>query len=457
MSEYDVITQQDEIGRRRKLLQALQQQAAETPITGNTGLGQALAKLGTAWLTSSAQKDLAVEESANRAAYGAQLGQETTSYLDKMQGKPGQQMDVGQVSALLEGDQAPQLADPVKANPREAVTRAMSSRLPEMQAIGKAGMGSLNKTQMTQEDFLKLSDMSPESRIKAALSGQIQDLSGKESVHTVGGQLLRLPGQGAPTVVFDGREKFDIPGRVGFDPSTGKALVGQRESTTGKVTFAPQGTNVNIDTQGNKFALEATGKVLEGARDSIIKANQARQTSERIYNLSKDPQVMQGFGAGVGVGLQAVASKLNLVGPEGVAKTQALMTDLAAQTLARGEQMKGTFSDKDIVFLKQVSAGSIELTPEVIQHVAGLSMSAAHNTIMDSTQQYNSATNVQGAGEITKLYPIPPRRYSIPDDGKFTHGDDGRITFNSPLGNNVAKPAVLDEAAFMKKYFPGGQ
>lgn len=439
MADYDVIGQGEDIVRRRKLLQAMQQQSMETPITGNTGLGQMLAKLATAYVTSKGQDKLREDDATNRAAYGTQLRGETNNYLDTMQGKAGQQMDTQQVAALLQRDQAPQLADPIKANPREAIVRAMTSQLPEMQALGKAGLSNMGKQAISPLDLLKLEGMSPASRVKAALSGNLGDLSGKESVHTVGDRLVRLPSEGAPQVAGDYRAQYAEPGQVGTDPTTGRPMLGQKELGTGEVKFAPQGTNVNIDTQGNKFALEQTGKVLEQARAGIMGADQQRQSAERIYNLSKDPQVLQGFGAGVLNGIGGLAAKLGMMGPEGPAKTQALLTEMAGNTLQRGTEMKGSFSDKDVAFLKQVSAGSIDLTPEAIQEVAALTMAASHNAILNSTQQYNSASSVNGAGEIAKLYPIPPRTYSLPDDPSFKTDDYGRVKYQSPL---LVKPST---------------
>lgn len=428
MEGLDVISQGEDIDRRRKLIAALQQQSMGAPIVGNTGLGQALAKIATAYLTSKGQAGLAQESAANQGAYNAQLGAETNSYLDRYAGKKGGTLSPNQAGALLNNDQDPGiLPEPVKADPREAVVRALTSRLPEMQKLGQAGMAQLQKPREVKE-------------------------------HVIGGTLVRSDGISPPSVAGTyGQDDLGPLQVVGIN-SQGKPIQAQLNKKTGKYEYAPDsaGQTINVDTKGNGLALEQTGKVLGEARQAIIGHSKAIEAANRLYALSQDPQVISGFGANQVLGLGSLAKKLGFEGQEGVAKTQALMTDLAAATLEKGQAMKGSFSDSDIKFLQDAAAGKISLDPTALRHVAGLAIQAGHNGLRDADQQYRSAATVKGADELIKLYPIPPWKHKIPEGNAFQIDDNDRITYNSGLiqqtesGPGKAPAGVVHWSDYMK-------
>lgn len=466
MEGFTSSVQGQELARRRRLLDAMTQQSQESPLVGESGPSQAILKMLTQVMLNRKNEGLSRDVQAGSEKYSADLGRESGEYIDRMNGKVGQQMSVPQVDALMSQDQAPQLADPVAANPREAIVKAMTSRLPEMQALGKAGMASQAKQpqQMSPLDLLKLDGFSPESRVKAALSGQIDGLTGKQSEHVINNQLVRSSGTGPAQPAGDFGPVYGEVGSVATGPE-GKAIMGQKEISSNKVQFAPQGTSVNVDTQGSKIALTKLDGVLEKATTSVTNAQQAIEAADRVYKMSQDPQILAGFGGGVLQGFAAAAARLGLTGPDAAAKTQALVADLASSTLLRAKELTGVISDKDIQFLKDVTAGSIEKTPDVIRHIAGLAFATNHNAIQQAHRQYESAGSIAGGEDIKKLYPMPKVGYQSPDPDAFPVDSNGRMKYNSPLyqpklpakASNQPAGATMSGDDFLKKYFGGKQ
>ena len=450
MDGYDQSVDGQAVARRRKLLDAMMKTSSETPLVGASGPQQALLKVLAQYLGGRQETELASQDKAGRAAYGERLGMETNDYLTRMQGKPGEQMTAQQVDALMNRDQAPQLADPVAPNPREAIVRAMTSQMPEMQALGKAGMGELAKAKpagMTPKDYLTLpGDYSAKARIAAALAGDPSLLEAAPKTHTVNGQIVEMAEGGAPRVAADLRDRHGAVGQVGVGPDQ-KPIIGQPNLATGEVKFAPGG-GVTVNTGDNKARSANVTRA-----DAVLKENQAlvgaaakqMETAQSIYQLAQDPQVQTGFGASFISGAQAIGAKLGWNGNEAVAKTQSLMRELASNTLAAGQDLKGPMSDKDIAFLKEVALGKVDFDAGAIKRIAGLAIGASHNTIMNATQRFNAAANLEGeeTQKLATLYPMQPWKHSLPEDGAFKIDEKtNRVTYDSPLVRSPQGGAV---------------
>lgn len=420
-----------ELARRRKLLEVLGQQSAAAPIVGNTGMGQALAKMLTQVLLDKQDSKLSDEFRAGSDKYGLELGRESGNYIDTMQGKPAKPFEIP--ANEMDQESTTGMGGAVAPNPKAAIVAAMTSRMPEMQALGKAGMAGVQKQQLNPLDILKLDGFDPKSRVTAAMTGQIAGLTPKQSEHVINNKLIRSNGSDAPAEAGSYGPVYGEVGNVGTDPQTGKPIVGQKELETGKVAFAPTGTTVNVDTKGNNIALQELPAVLKDVTGRVTNAYSSLQAAERLFKLSQDPQILAGFGGGVAQGFAGIAARLNLTGPEAASKTQALVTDLASATLEKGEKMKGTFSDADLKFLREAAAGSVEMTPETIQHIAGLAFAANHNIINYGGKQYESAGSVTGGSDIKKLYPMPDIMYQAPHPTNFKADDHGNMRYDSPL------------------------
>ena len=135
-TQQDVFAEQEALKRRRALMEAMTSQNMQTPITGNTGIGQALAKLGTAYFLKKGQGDVDKGLSDNRERYGTEMSTALTEYLNKRNGSPGQ-------PANEMGDE---MVAGTPGDPRSAVLGAMTSKFPELQAMGKAEFAQLGKS-----------------------------------------------------------------------------------------------------------------------------------------------------------------------------------------------------------------------------------------------------------------------------------------------------------------------
>jgi hypothetical protein len=421
MMPFDLEAQNQEIMQKRALQQALAQRAL-APQQGQMigkhyvgpGLGGIISALGNAAVSrfAGAQADAAQKSlDANR---GQQLSSELRSYLDQRSGAPGQVMNDQQAAALMQGDQAPQLAEPVQANPREAIVRAMSSRLPELQAIGKADFGSLNRK--------------PEFKDHLTQDGTLVRVG-------EGGEVKTLGNFAKP------KDKFS-------DPYMGQGADGQpillkRNLATNEVEPVDKGVKVttNVDTKGELAALQAGGKqvpeVLAKSRDDIMNAQSTLQSAQRLEALAKDPAVKVGFAAGPAGVLNSLSTALGLTGPDAAAKTQAVMSEMANQTLNQVKRLPGAITEKERPFLEQAAAGKLDYTPEAIQHLAGLAQMAAHNIIIAANEQYNGALRFPGAGEVSAMYPLPPIHHTL-DPEKFKEGARGRVSFSDAYSGGGA-------------------
>lgn len=168
----DIITQMEEAARRRKLLDAMNAQTQNTPLVGKGGGKQAMMHLLSNAINMYSQGKLGEQDASNRAQYSSQLGQETNSYLDRMSGKPGQVLNDQQAGALMGNDQDPgPLAEPVQRNPREAMVRALTSNLPEMQQLGRAGMAQLGKSEDEKFGHTPTMMQGPDGKMMSVLIG----------------------------------------------------------------------------------------------------------------------------------------------------------------------------------------------------------------------------------------------------------------------------------------------
>lgn len=429
---FDLEAQSLQIQQKRKLAEAFQKQSTVAPqgqmVSGHyigPGAGNIMNQVLAAYLGKRSQDSADVAQMNYGNEYRKQMSQGLNDYLSTRNGTPGQTMSDDQADALMNGDQALQLTEPVRADPRKAITAAMTSRIPELQKIGQMDFPNLVK-----QDQGELKELNGTLwRIFPDGSKQPAMIADARNAQVVNGKLINNTGG----TVADARDQFNPVGELAHPPG-GPAIYGATEKNTGKVEFAPGGSTFNADTTGNKDALAQAGKVMQESKAQYAAGRQSIADAQQIMTLAKDPSVSTGFLAGPISGLRAAGARLGFGNDDnGAAKTQALVASLAKRTLAAGQEMKGSFSDKDIQFLGAVSEGKIDLTPEVLQHAAGLSIAAGHNAMMDAQQQHYGAESVTGAGEISKLYPISPVADHTMSPDQFEETAPGRYRYKSPL------------------------
>lgn len=401
--DYDLQGQATDLATRKAMIDALLQKAAK-PQIGHAIMG--LFGAGPEDRAKPLQEAYQRDSAAHNQRYQGQMGQELGSYMDKMQGAPARPP-----SPDYEGNAVGPAVPAQAPNPREAIVRAMTSQLPEMQAMGKASMSAFGKP----EEF---------------------------TPHVIGNQLVFTNKQGGTKEggTYNKADWVDEDKII-----NGVTTPGQRNKQDNQwMPRSGSGTTVNLDTKGQGKLQDVALKAMEDSRGQVINAQRQLDAAQRVLALSEDPEVMTGFGANAITGVAALGAKLGLNGPDGVAKTQALMTDLSQKTLDAGQQMKGSFSDSDIKFLTDVAAGKVDYNVGTIQHMALLAYTAGHNTLQNALGQYEGAKTVKGLEGADKAIPLPKVSYDakISDRPGFRVRDGGYLAYEGMPGRAKAPGRV---------------
>lgn len=420
--DYDLQGQATDLATRKAMIDALVAKAAK-PQIGHAIMG--LFGAGPEDRAKPLQEAYQRDSAAHNQRYQGQMGQELGAFMDRMQGAPARPPEPD-YSGNAVGPAVPAQA----ANPREAIVRAMTSQLPEMQAMGKASMSAFGKPRELKE-------------------------------HVIGNQLVVSDGQGGAKVAgtFNKADWVDEDRVI-----NGQQVPGQRNKQDNQwmPRSAQQGTTINLDTKGAGKLQDVALKAMEDTRGTVMGVQKQLDAAQRVLALAEDPQVMTGFGANAITGFSALGAKLGLNGPEGVAKTQALMTDLAQKALDAGQQMKGSFSDNDIKFLKDVTAGSVEYNAETIKHMALLAYTGAHNTLQSALGQYHGAKGKAPAG-TEEVIPLPKVSYDarISDRPGFSIRDGGYLRYDGVPGQAKAPAGRVNSQGRRRmtvdEFLSGGQ
>lgn len=381
----DVFSQADQLKRNRALIDAMMQQNMASQPQGNTGLGQALSKIATAYILAKRGDSLAEKDTANRAQYQSELSGELQKYLDTRNGLPGQTMTTDQAQNLMQNDVAPNLQEPTQGNPRQAVINAMASRFPELQAVGRAEFPQLGKQEMGEIKEVN-------GRLVRLLPGQAPQVIGDYSnPQVVEGRAMRFGPDGKPQVLYDARPKFGAVTQIGTGPN-GEPIMGQLDADTGKASFAPKGTTVNVDTTGKigqKFGEKQVEGLMPGGASFVAADSAAKNlaaTQEALASLNgggdtgaaADPiQTLRKFGERLGISNAATSPTDNL--------SAILKQRILAKTGGLGNQI----SDADRLFMTSAS-GDLSTDPIALRRLLALDAVTSmkqierHNRIIDA-------------------------------------------------------------------------
>lgn len=350
------------------------QQSQQAPITGNTGLGQALAKIGTAWIGGRKGQALDTAEEGARGRYGEGLSSAVDQYLRTREGTPGAVLDDAGAANLMQNDQLPPggLPDPRAGNPRRAVIEAMSSRYPEIQAIGKAELGGLLKK---------------------------PSYSDKE----VDGKMVRVFDDGRTQILgdFKTKDQWEAAPDIVVD---GKTVKVQRNRTTNELKSLATGQIINVnnspENKGESAVLTTTveqvspkGKSYEGAQ--AADAN-LRATTEALGNIKQGADM--GALADFGQLLRKLGERV------GVANAATVPTDQLSSVLKERvfHKLGGlgvAISDADRKFMQE-AAGDISKDPVAMKRLLALDAAASIKELSRHNQKVDSLAKRGGAYEL---------------------------------------------------------
>lgn len=419
--------------RRRALMETMLAQAGGGQgrmvgghyIRGSNAL-TGLASLAGGYLLGRDQDQL---EAQARTRYQEDLAKGLQGYFDRRDGRAGDVMNDQQAEALMRDDVAPTLAEPVKADPRQAVIEALSSQHPILQQLGAQDLSRMSPTASVDiKDLLPYTNPESIPQLLAQGPAAFRPKVGKTGVEdvSVGNGLWQAFEVGA-----DGRVNMQRP-------------VGEPFSKRPTASSVSVGTGDSLP----KDLAKAQPEIFKEARATAQTAIRQIQTSDRIERLAQDPEIIAGALAKPQLFAANLATKLGFTGPEGVGKTQALLRELAQATLANVKQLPGPLSEKELPFLEAASAGQIEFTPEAILRIARLQKAAAHNLLMDTYAMYKSNSELPGGELYVKAFPLPrqggyyldPNVYDVQDNIATLR--DSVPAQGAPQPASPAKPRV---------------
>lgn len=409
----DPILEQQAIARRRALLEAMMQQSQQSTITGNTGLGQALAKLGTAWIGGRKGQALDQAEEGARGRYGEGLSGAVEQYLRTREGTSGGVLDDTGAANLMQNNQLPPggLPDPMAGNPRKAVVEAMSSRFPEMQAIGKAELGGLLKK--------------PNSEFKdSEVDGKIVRTFIDGRTQVLGDFKTKDQWEAAPDVVVDGRTI-----KVQRNKATGELKsVGAGQSITVQNTPENKGEAAVLTTTVEQISPK--GKSYEGAQSADANL---RATTEALGNLKQGADM--GALADFGQVLRKLGERVGIANAATV-PTDQLSSVLKERVFHKLGGLGVAISDADRKFMQE-AAGDISKDPVAMKRLLALDAAASikelsrHNQKVDSLASRGGAYELLGSNRFNVNFTAPDPEFAQMLDNVFA---------GKPTAEGIASP-----------------
>jgi len=266
---FDYSTQAEELKRKRALYDNIakssMQQNPGQMISGRyvgPGIGDAVARVISAYLASKGQKEVDEGQKQLRADYNTNLGKSIEDYTNLRSGAPAKEMpyDESQIRNTMENDQplpAQAMSPEVKADPRAAAIRAVTSGFPELQQLGMADMTNLNKTEAPLSVKDVLAHATPDSLTKMVQGGGLGAFQGKQDLKTVGDvvfdpntkQMVKLAGPAPTRETINGDlyqgspstgelKKLDNAPKISVSSSFSPTIAGQKKGVEAYFTHA---------------------------------------------------------------------------------------------------------------------------------------------------------------------------------------------------------------------------
>jgi soluble lytic murein transglycosylase-like protein len=200
--------------------------------------------------------------------------------------------------------------------------------------------------------------------------------------------------QARPTVTVNGPQGPGVYERL---PNGGLRFLGGSpeaaalppEVEAQRVRLAEAGrtqVNVPVNTERGFYGelAQRGGQRIDALQQQATQGAEAVRSAQRVQALL-DGGAITGTGAGTREAIERAFVTAGLVDGRRVANTGQLMAELAGATLAAAGNLSGPTSDRDILFLREVAGGRLDLTADTIRRIVQISSDRAGRTI----QQYN--------------------------------------------------------------------
>ena len=176
---------------------------------------------------------------------------------------------------------------------------------------------------------------------------------------------------------------------IGADTEGNPILLNQKDGTTKVV---PALNMAQKPSEEQKLTVKNDLKRLDEVRNEAKESEEMIESSKRA--LAALPKASTGVTGGLTPGWAADEA------------TQALRSEVNKMTLERGQKMKGSFSDKDILFLKEMMGGRFASAEVLQQGFEGIQAAAARQqTRVDFYEQYRARNkSLQGVDNAWNHY-----------------------------------------------------
>ena len=232
----------------------------------------------------------------------------------------------------------------------------------------------------------------------------------------------------------EGRPVTVAPGGALVDPRTGRVILERPPAE--QAPLAPErfqqelqraaAGRPSVEVRTGQTFGEALGRntaeALQNLQNDARTANDTLQSVGRIRSLL-DQGAITGTLAESRLAFERALSGIGLLDGRRVTNTEQLMSELANNVLAKSSQMAGVLTDRDIQFLREASAGTVNLTADTIRQVTQLAERAASRQI----ERYNRAVEpLQNSPDVPEV----SRRIYAPIGQQPAAG--GRVRVTSP-------------------------
>lgn len=449
--------------RQQELADALESGAMSGSLSTGGGLGGLLTAILRPMKVNRLRNEVDTGYTALQNRYKQELGTELENYMRTRSSRDKELWSQPDLQAAGQGAGVPQLSpEVIPGDPRRAAATAMASQFPQLQALGKADMEGMRKNELSPKDLLGLTGIDKKTALAAALAkaqgyddaSVLPQLSPENKQHIVNGQIVELPGGGGgPRTLGDYRDQYSGVGPVAMGPD-GRPIIGQAERTTGKVHFAPQGTNVNVNTQqkaGEKFA----GQLAEERAKIIAKSYDNSQAAAKSLSAidSASQQLQAGMKTGSLADLNMAVSKLGTMlgmsSDPAVVNTETYRAAIAQQVAQMVKNFgAGTgISDADRKFAEAASGGQISGEPGALLRILSIAKVAAGNVLAEHDRLLSSNRDASGA------LPADLKTFEIPFSVSAGQAGQEDVGYNpamnqfrlqaSNAGGKAPKPRVL--------------
>lgn len=392
-----------------------------------------------------ANSKLDAQASEAQGKYNTGLGQAVQQYMDTRGGKEEMMPQQGPPVPAADGGLGEALPDQMTrtmaADPRKAVVEAMASQYAPIRAIGAADMAAMGKGAMTPKEIFDRTDATMASRIAAAQAGNPALLVPVGKSHVIGERLVHEGETGETATRGDYRQGYEAPGQIGTGPD-GKPIYGQLAKETGKATFLPGGTTVNVDTgkKGSEaFAVEGAKDLVTRLKEGQVEAKKATQSLSAFSNAATHLNNLKG---GAGADLIMTAKKVFAqfgVDDPSITSMEQIRSALQQAVLDNSKSL-GTgngFTDNDRKFLQDIVYGNISLDPATLKRAVDMGIANNMNTLYghDRFVQESRGNKFADPGLVDSYKVALPKDWHLDGDRFGIDESSGRFYAKTSSGD----------------------